>query len=575
MIMPFIRSLFDCKFLVHIAITMLQFIVFTIFWSTVQHIFNFPSSYYPISCLLSIATTIGLSWYFFEDSYLKKILFIAIIAAMILICCGVAIYIYDFSFDGRWYHQMAIFDLANSYNPIYKFVINFDTAIDAHYEVGLNCYPKALWIFSAALYKCFDLIEIGKIYNYLLMIADFFLGIAVLRQYKFSKELSIVISLLAVLNPVVICQMFTFCVDGALYLAILAFIELACLRFSQNISYINHKYLNIALILVLALLINIKTTGFVYAMIFCCGLCFINRNSFKVLCLGVLLGIFLGINPYLTNTVYHGNPFWPIMSKNSQINTLYELLGVHEHPDFLKRNRIITFLWGSLATARTVDVFTSDLPQEVKDQIGTPKIKIPLTTNFMELAAYRKEALRIGGFGPWFGAILIFSILSFGYFIISKYRFKTTKINRDFILLLLFLLFSTFINPGPWFARYVGQFYLIPILLAIYYYKNDNFQSASYILLTLLLVNSILVGTSNIYYTGLQNIDLTKKLQMLKEYTSSNVPPLMIDFSANYYAFRRSNIIKLEKYDIPFIEINATPNVEQKVMFLNGMAIFQ
>jgi len=69
------------------------------------------------------------------------------------------------------------------------------------------------------------------------------------------------------------------------------------------------------------LMINIKATGFAYTLIFSVGfLAFLwvyQKEKFKLISkyIGVAFfigAIFVGYNPYVTNTFEHHNPFYPI-----------------------------------------------------------------------------------------------------------------------------------------------------------------------------------------------------------------------------------------------------------------------
>ena len=123
---------------------------------------------------------------------------------------AIAAFFYDVSFDGQLYHQDAILRLVRGWNPL------LETGPTSYTKIT-DYYPKAAWIIAASLQCATGSIESGKALNILLVIASFFIARRSLAATGLvpARGRTIVATLLA-LNPVSVCQLFSFMVDGCL-----------------------------------------------------------------------------------------------------------------------------------------------------------------------------------------------------------------------------------------------------------------------------------------------------------------------------------------------------------------------
>jgi hypothetical protein len=72
--------------------------------------------------------------------------------------------------------------------------------------------------------------------------------------------------------------------------------------------------------------------------------------------------------------------------------------------------------------------------------------------------------VRVGGFGPLFSGICLLTLIII--ILITYYCHKNYITVNNYILFLCFLIFLTvIINPESWWARYVPQLWLIPLLI--------------------------------------------------------------------------------------------------------------
>ena len=272
------------------------------------------TSFYFLKLTLSFLVVIlafffSMVWYglISKQYQCKKIIIPFGFIAILCSCIFVSGIFYDFSYDGQSYHQKTVLELINGFNPVYDHSINPVT----------DTYPRAAELNSAALYKITGNIEQSKASNIILIITTFLIAFASLlsvTEIKIKK--SLVIAFLVAVNPVSIYQSLSYMVDGQFACLIACFLFLVWLISKKT----NHLTM-ITLAATSILLVNIKITGFVYTIIFSVGfLTFIwvyQKEKFKLilsyLTVAFLIGsIFIGYNPYITNTIKYHDPFYPI-----------------------------------------------------------------------------------------------------------------------------------------------------------------------------------------------------------------------------------------------------------------------
>jgi hypothetical protein len=121
----------------------------------------------------------------------------------------------------------------------------------------------------------------------------------------------------------------------------------------------------------------------------------------------------------------------------------------------------------------------------------------------------------IGGFGVWFSAILIFSIL---FFILGLVHEKRKQVTRPFIFLLLSILLSVFINPACWWARYVPQFWLIPFICFIYYWQtNKGNKWLAWLFYFIVFINAVIIAGGYCYYNWVVTKKVKQQLATIKD----------------------------------------------------------
>lgn len=249
--------------------------------------------------------------------YLGAILIFLTVLSWILLF--VSDKIYDLSYDGQAYHQEAIIQLANGWNPFYSDIL---PDISPNY-VFINSYSKGPWICAAALYKITGHIEQSKSFNLVFIMISFLISLsALLTLDRIRLRMAVILSLLLSMNPVSIYQSLSFYVDGQLSSILITLVSLLYLLFKRW-----DKLTLLITALTILIVTNLKFTGIVYLLIFTCGgliyfWLYGKRNLVQkmvfVFALSFLTGMFLiGYSPYITNTLHHGHPFYPLAGGKS------------------------------------------------------------------------------------------------------------------------------------------------------------------------------------------------------------------------------------------------------------------
>ena len=492
-----------------------------------------------VSLLITLLIQYIFTSYYFKENRLKKFINISLFFLLILsICILIGSSFYDLSWDGQTYHQEAIIQLYNGWNPFYSETPN------NLYSIWLEHYPKTLEILAASLYKLTGSIEAGKAFNILFIIATFLISLSFFMNFKkINIIVAIVTSLIIAMNPVSIYQSLTYYVDGILASLIASFLIIIIL------IYIHSDRILLGLLFaILLVLINIKFTALIYSIVFTIGfliLLIIKKYSsiikkfsiISVLSFSFLFSIlFIGFNPYVTNSIKHKNPFYPI----NKIDIITGNTPVY----FLKMNRFESLIYSILAQT------DNNLPG---DKL---KLKIPFT--FMnENYWFNCADVRTGGFGPLFsGIILIFLILLLSsiILIIINHEFEILKL---FFFIILTILVSVFTIPPTWWARYIPQLWLLPICIipVIIHLNNRVLKIGSYLLIGVFLVNIYIIASINLK-ANLHNTQ-TLKYQLKKIAALDKVVDV-------YFGDFYSNRIRFEKLGIRFHEFETEKELKYK-----------
>jgi hypothetical protein len=511
---------------------------------------------------LSLGISIAFFLYISSDKSvaIKSIL---IGSLVFIICVLISSFVYDFSWDGNFYHKTAIGLLKEGWNPIYQSAENFGNYSNVLPYINksmlyVDHYAKATWIFGATIYTITGNIESGKAITLIEIVVAFCFIYDYLQTRFLKKWQSLIVAFLAVFNPITIPQMFSFYIDGVLGIVLIISV-FAFIGISDKAYLKNKNELWLILLCSIVFCVNIKSTGLYYVGILCFAFfvfwlikLFLEnkksashkffKNAIKLIiyflvCLFVSIGI-VGSSTYVKNLIQHHNPLYLVVGRDaldfsgSQPKTFENL----SNPEKL----LISIV-------------------SKMDHSGEkPQLKIPFTFDTAELQWADLYDLRIGGFGPLFSGIMILSILIIlmGILIMFKKRIKFILIT---ILTLSTIVMSCMLIPAAWQVRYIPHFYIIPIFALVFVFalstktdfKSTNIRIAfkilkngTAILFSLVILCNILPFIKSDLYKVKDSCVTSMELKHLSG-TKIKVSLYCVDFIGLYYNLK-DNDIKFE-----------------------------
>jgi hypothetical protein len=451
-------------------------------------------------------------------------------------------WLYDFSGDGQWYHLPGILALAEGWNPFLaprlgEWNAGFEQDL-TNAAIYVQHYAKGVWIVAAAVYKATGLLEAAKVFNLFLALATYLFTVVFLGRLGLSRIWVQMLALAVALNPVTLYQMASFFVDGQLA-------SLCTLLIVLSLDYFINESRPRTLFLITVcaiLLVNVKFTGVVYAICLGGGFAALawlqgrraeSRRYAVAGLVSVLLAIVvMGYQPYITNYLQQGNPFYPAVGRDEAANTATEgQFEIWAPSEFLAMNRL--------------EKLTRSLLAQSSHAKSMPQWKLPFTLSKQELYIFFNTEPRYGGFGPLFGSILL-SVIVLYVLVRRAVKPEVWGVGAGLAVLVIF---SVLPNPEAWWARLAPQLWLVPIVLltvlALGASKWPRWFAAALVLL--LLGNSILVAMLN--WGRAVEKNLLFREQMAKLQTISSSDPLEITTDPR---FRIVTEHRLLTYSIPY-----------------------
>jgi len=451
--------------------------------------------------------------------------------------------IYDLSWDGQTYHAEAIVQLANGWNP---FRDAAPPGLVLHknpwfFPIYLTFFPKAPWICAAALYKLSGSFESGKAFHLLLILACFLFSFAALSTFRSIKwQWRLILSLLIAFNPVSVCQMFTYYVDGQLSSLLAITIALLILVYRRP-----DPVLKVVLTLAVILMINVKLTGALYVSIVTGGYWLfyaVVRKAHRaevagwLMAGGILGGAFVGFSPYVTQFINQfiatGNPFYPYAGWTSVVGfESAEIFG--NNMDRVGRLAVSLFSKSEVVPSARF------------------KLKLPFRFTFDEIQAFAFPDVRMGGFGPLFSGAIVLSVAIL-IALFWKYRWRLLCSAHLLVLMSLICISALFFSES-WWARYAPQLWMLPLVTAILglvITHRGAWRGLTVALLLLLVANNLLIYFQYTTYTLKNSLLATSQLGSLKKQEEPVSTKFGI-FSAIRYRFERAGIRYVEVENLP------------------------
>lgn len=393
--------------------------------------------------------------------------------APVLAACGVIAlslmlmsFFVDYSWDGNAYHKLSIGLLKNGWNPVYQnasaFALSLSNpglASNSNY-FWTEHYPKASWLFGAAAYALTGSVESGKALNIILAVSAFLMAFGYLRLRFFRTVPALLAGAAFVFSPVVLVQLFSFYLDGALA-ALFDIMTLSLVMLTDRRCPIGRKLCCAALFCSIVFLCNIKLTGLAYAGVFCLAfylLWLVRGRSRRVFLRSTAFFAFtflfsvagVGFSTYIKNWINNGNPFYPLLGAG-KVDVIYTGMPAA----FSGRSQAVKLLIALFA--RVNNLYASN---------GDIRLKLPFSFTWDELNTLSAPDLRFSGFGVWFsGALLVCAaVLAAGMVVLFRRKSGWFAVLCALLVPTAALLLGL---DGSWYARYAPYLYFIPALAVV------------------------------------------------------------------------------------------------------------
>jgi len=393
---------------------------------------------------------------------------------------------FDLSWDGQWYHQTAVYQMAHGWNPLCDPMHAFSPDL----QDWVRHYAKGPWYAAVALFETTGNIEAAKAATWMALAAMFLAVFASALDSGIRRAPAALMAALVSLNPVVVCELASYLVDGLMACYLACFVA-ALFRWIRRPS----RLLLVVVLVSAVLCINAKLTGLVYVG------CAAAAAGFYVLLWrrdlllryvlihagAILLGTAIfGYNPYVTNTVHRGNPFYPwsgsaaypgFNDSANDPNERYETPG-----NMVGRSRLFRLGFALFGRPGAQPVCGGSNAQ----------LMWPFAAGWADLQMYRIHGLRIAGFGPFFSGAFFFGLGVLGCALV-----RGGAPRRVVILSAGTVVASLLISTHTWWARYGPQLWWLPIIAVIAGLATPPRRPTHWAasgLAALLLVNAMLVG---------------------------------------------------------------------------------
>jgi len=432
---------------------------------------------------------------------------LAVLLTVLAIAVSAAFY--DLSWDGQWYHQVGVYRIARGWSPLKVPMEEFAR----HNQQWVRHYAKGPWYVGAAVMALFGHIEWGKFVTWITLDAAFLAVLAACLDAGIRRWRAVAVGAVVALNPVVTCQILSYLVDGLM----VSFLACYAAALFSGFRRANPLVVFVGTAAVICS-INTKFTGLLFLCFICAGgvlYCLIKRRGILWRFIGlnlaaIVLGtVVFGYNPYVSNTIHRGHPFYPIMGSEAYPSLSEQgndPIARYETPhNMLGRNRLVRFGYA---------IFGRPGAQPFHDGADA-RLMWPFLVPPKDLALYRFHDIRIAGFGPFFsGALLV------GLFLTAWLLFNSTLPRLLIGVSYLILAASLLISVHTWWARYGPQMWWFPIvpIVAIFWGSRSRIQTnLAWGLVGILLVNAVIVAAVRLNWEVASTRTLHQQLVELRD----------------------------------------------------------
>jgi hypothetical protein len=423
-------------------------------------------------------------------------------------------FFYDFSWDGQWYHQLSIIRIAHDWNPLSDPMRSFaDSPSQLHSQLYLRHYSKGPWYAAATIFATTGRIELGKSINWLILMASFLGTLAAYLSGGLRRSRALGIAAVAAINPVVISELTTFMVDGVMASSLILTVAATITALRQPRPAVIATAMAASIVC-----INSKFTGLIY-------LCFLlaaaglwclfaaRRSLARYACATaatLVLGTCLwGYNPYITNTLYRYQPFYPILG-----STNYPSLAQQGNDGNEKYETPKNMAGRRLPIRFAYSIFGRPGNQPYREGKNA-SLMWPFTAHLHDLYTYTYQEPRVAALGPYFSGCFLLSV-ALGVWLL----FQLDASSRWMLVLTsATIIASLLISKDSWWPRYGPQIWLLPIVPMVFAFRESASRlqvRLTWALCTLLLFNAAIVATVRFHWETRASLTLRHQLRDLR-----------------------------------------------------------
>src|SRR5262249_13317237 len=211
----------------------------------------------------------------------------------------------------------------------------------------------------------------------------------------------------------------------------------------------------------------------------------------------------LGYAPYLRNLFEHGHIFYPLMGSDG------ECPGRCMEAEPLRALSPVKRFFFSLF-AETHGGFATEM-----------RLKLPFTFAIPEFRAAGGSETRIAGFGPFYSGALMVALATT---CVIAFRYSRNAMVGYAALLLAAILISVAVLPENWWARYVPQLWLVPVVIAAtaIYLNVRMLRIAGWLIVLTMLVNSTAAFAANVWLTAKRHRAVDAQIGQLRKEDAQN-----------------------------------------------------
>jgi len=490
------------------------------------------------------------------------------------LCCS---YLYGLNWDGMLIHKEFVMALEDGWNPTQDPFYQ-DPVGECDWEKELSrrkiqwagCNVRFGYVFQAVLGSAMGSTEAGKATNLVFLLLIFSAAWHFLSRWGLRGKKLWFLSMLVALNPVWILQSISFWEDAqfAALSSAIVLLGIQLVRGGTKLDYV-------AWVMCLFLTMGAKRSGLAFAGLSICMLFLIHlvrkpdlRRVFKygglalfliglVFISGSFLGVWKtsGLLPYKFEQLLSANKMEHLFSETTiaRVPKLSELSGPSQ------------FLAATLSEGTMV--------------VEDIDIKFPFSITKREFSVYTHifAAPWFGGFGPWYGACLVLSLVSF---VFSFFSFQKESRTGFFAVgyWLIFMVAILFFMPA-YFPRWVPFMWLFPVLLHLSFISGRTtcdglasflkstsplltcvdlrpgssfWEKLSFLSVSMLFIGSLCLFTLNILGHLRASSVVHEQLEFLGLVKNEPVEVVFADFPSNrdwfrYYGIKINPVTKLSR----------------------------